>query len=132
MKTIARFALATVALASGSMLPTLPASAQRNTNVLIVYGNDPCPTSNGEEITVCARRPEGDRYRIPPQFRKTDPLYNQTWADRAQSIEYAGASGTMSCSPAGSGGTTGCMRQIQDRWRAERQQIAEDAPVIEP
>ena len=69
-----------------------PASAQSE-RTLIIYGTDRCPTSNGEEIVVCVRRSENDRYRIPPELRKSDPLYNKRWADRAQSLEYVGASG---------------------------------------
>ena len=30
---------------------------------LVVYGDDPCPRSAGDEIVVCARRPENERYR---------------------------------------------------------------------
>ena len=37
---------------------------------LIVYGEDPCPQSEGEEIVVCARRPESERYRIPKKLRE--------------------------------------------------------------
>ena len=95
-----------------------PAEAQRNERVLIVYGNDPCPTSNGEEIVVCARLDESERYRIPEPLRGTrDQPADSAWSSRARSIEYVGASGTMSCSPVGAGGFTGC---TQEMWRAAR------------
>ena len=39
-------------------------------NQLIIYGDDPCPeSSDPNEITVCARLPDADRYRVPPSLR---------------------------------------------------------------
>jgi hypothetical protein len=91
---------------------------------VIVYGDDPCPRSEGEEIVVCARLSERDRYRIPLELR-SDPMapQNQSWANRAKSIEYVGRSGTDSCSPVGGGGFTGCFAQIARAAKAERQAL---------
>jgi hypothetical protein len=88
---------------------------------VIVYGDDPCPTSDTGEILVCARLPDGDRYRIPKELR-TDPNDPrvQSWANRAQSIEYVGRSGTESCSPVGAGGFTGCFEQMARAAKEER------------
>jgi hypothetical protein len=97
----------------------VPAEAQRTERTLVIFGDDKCPTSSGQEIVVCVRRSENERYRIPPQFRKTDPLYNQTWADRAESLEYVGAAGPQSCSPVGAGGASGCFNEIVRKARAE-------------
>ncbi|HWW64476.1 MAG TPA: hypothetical protein VNZ43_06930 [Sphingomonadaceae bacterium] len=116
MKTIAA---AFAALILGLGFAAAPAQAQRSQRTLVIYGNDKCPTSNGEEIVVCVRRSENERYRIPPQFRKSDPLYNRTWADRAESLEYVGASGPQSCSPVGPGGASGCFKEIVRKARAE-------------
>ncbi|MFN3458776.1 MAG: hypothetical protein ACK4Z8_14475, partial [Novosphingobium sp.] len=38
-------------------------------NQLIVYGDDPCPKSEGNTITVCARKDEQERFRIPKPLR---------------------------------------------------------------
>lgn len=97
--------------------------AQERVNALIVYGNDPCPRGNGDEIVVCARKPEGERYRIPESVRidPNDPA-NRTWADRAVSLEYAGRTGIGSCTPVGPGGSTGCLSQILHQAREERRQ----------
>ena len=53
---------------------------------VIVYGDDPCPPNTGDEIMVCARLPDRDRYRIPEELR-TDPnsASVQSWANRARS-----------------------------------------------
>jgi len=101
-----------------------PAAAQSADRVLIVYGDDPCPTSgSGEEIVVCARKPESERYRIPKELRAPSPSSaNASWASRATSIEYAGRSGTNSCSPSGAGGWTGCYGEILRQAREEKAQ----------
>lgn len=116
-----------VALASG--LAASEAPAQRNERVLIVYGNDPCPTSNGEEIVVCARRPENDRYRIPEELRPTSKGA-PTWSERAKSLEYVGASGVASCTPTGAGGWTGCWSQLMRQAREERKARKETATTV--
>ena len=88
-----------------------PASAQdpgEKVNQLIVYGDDPCPPSTGEEITVCARKDESERYRIPEILRgDPDNPKNEPWTERVQAYETVGATGIASCSPVGSGGATG-------------------------
>jgi hypothetical protein len=99
--------------------PLYPADPR--VNQLIIYGDDPCPQSSDEEIIVCARLPENDRYRIPPTVRDdpNDPR-RQSWANRALELSYLGRAGTDSCSPTGPGGFTGCFNQIVQQARAER------------
>ena len=46
-----------------------PAAAEEKISQVIVYGNDPCPSGGADEIVVCARKPEGERYRIPERLR---------------------------------------------------------------
>lgn len=88
---------------------------------VIVYGDDPCPPSTGDEIMVCARLPDKDRYRIPQELR-TNPndASVQSWANRARSIETVGASGINSCSTAGAGGFTGCFAKLARQAKEER------------
>jgi len=104
-------ALAILALAAAGSIVT-PVQAQRNERVLTVFGSDPCPSSNGEEIVVCRRMPEAERYRIPEELRKTEGRGNETWGDRAATLEYVGKSGVNSCSTSGPGGASGCFRQL--------------------
>src|SRR5581483_9469844 len=68
-----------------------------------VYGNDPCPRGHGDEIVVCAREPESERYRVPKRLREARKN-GEAWGSRASSLEYVGASGIQSCSPSGAGG----------------------------
>lgn len=113
MKALFRTSIASLALAVSA--PSLgqstigPALPDEKINQLIVYGDDACPESKGDEIVVCARLGEAERYRIPTSLRN-DPndLGNQAWSERVMAYEYVGASGTMSCSPSGAGGFTGC------------------------
>jgi hypothetical protein len=118
-----RLLLAVAALAAAGFAPTAVSAAPREerVNALIVYGNDPCPRGNGNDIVVCARKPETERYRIPPNLRSdpNDPA-NQAWANRAQSLEYVGRGGIGSCSTVGPGGWTGCFNQLLSLAREVR------------
>ena len=108
---------------------TSPALAQQMDRVLTIYGTDRCPTnSSGEEIVVCARRPEGERYRIPKELRTSPEIApnNQSWAARAEGLTAVGAStGTGTCSAVGSAGQTGCFAQRARAAKAERKANAQ-------
>lgn len=117
-------ALAGAAFATASlMLPTAPALAQNKSKIseIIVYGTDPCPRSTDDEIVVCARKSETERYRIPERFRSGGSLQSrQAWAVRARSFETVGATGINSCSPVGPAGFTGCLGQLTKQAFQER------------
>ena len=87
-----------------------------------VYGEDPCPPSTGDEIVVCARQPEEERYRIPPAFRdRRDRLSEEAWGARAEQLEEASRpERPNSCSVVGSGGMTGCAAEWTRQWYNER------------
>ena len=117
------FALCLSALAP--LLAALPAQAQatadeEKVNLVIVYGEDKCPESTPDMITVCARKNEGERYRIPEPLRESVSPQNESWTNRVQAYETVNASGTMSCSPAGAGGWTGCSGKLIDQAYAEK------------
>lgn len=95
-------------------------NGQDRVNMLIVYGNDPCPKSSGNEITVCARKDESERYRIPKQFRGTPSREDESWTSQVRQYETVGATGTGSCSPVGAGGWTGCMNKFLSDAYAEK------------
>ena len=90
-------------------------------NQLIVYGKDPCPESSGNEITVCARKDESERYRIPEVLRETKTPDSEAWNNRVIAYETVGATGTLSCSPVGAGGSTGCLNKLIAASYAEKQ-----------
>lgn len=109
--------------AHGQEAPAPVTGGERITQV-IVYGDDPCAVGTGDEIVVCVRQSESERYRIPSNLRG-DPNapQNQAWLNRAKAIEYVGRSGTNSCSPVGAGGFTGCFAKIAADAKAERKQL---------
>ena len=123
------FALAALAASSAPAQPpqvpvpnASPPAAEPRINQVIVYGDDPCsPSRDPNEITVCARLPEADRYRIPPNLRDNpNAPANQSWSNRATELAYVGRTGTDSCSTSGPGGFTGCLNQIINHAQAER------------
>ena len=105
-----------------------PAIAQASPNVaeVIVYGTDPCPRSTDDQVVVCARRPESERFRIPERYRQTGSKQaREAWAVRSKSIETVGATGINSCSPVGPAGYTGCLTKVIKQARQERREDAE-------
>jgi len=113
---IAPFALAAVTALSA------PAAAQDDTRVnqLIIYGEDECPRSSADEITVCARLDESERYRIPPDLRTSNDPANQPWTARVKSFEAVGAFGPLSCTATGLGGELGCTAKMIEAAYAEK------------
>jgi hypothetical protein len=127
VRAIFKMSLTAVAMMSSIQLQAQDAPASQpgdeKINQLIIYGDDQCPESKGDEIVVCARMGEADRYRIPSSLRAdpNDPR-NQATSERIKSYEYVAASGTMSCSPSGAGGFTGCGLQEINKAYAEKAQ----------
>lgn len=133
-QTVPRHPIAFSAIAM-SLLPAAlalvsPAAAQdadsvgggERVNQLIIYGDDPCPTSTGDEITVCARKNESERYRIPEPLRGSDSPQNDAWNNKVMAYETVGKTGIQSCSPVGAGGSLGCTQKMIDAAYAEKAQ----------
>ena len=103
---------------------TVPAAAQDDAgdrvNTVIVYGDDECQESSADELVICVRMNEEERYRIPEALRQSDSPANQAWSNRVQSFEAIGDFGPLSCSPVGAGGELGCLSQIIEAAYAER------------
>ena len=120
--TLLALAISPLALLCGAA-PALAQSDGEKINQLIIYGDDVCPQSSEAEITVCARKGEAERYRIPEVLRG-DPLSpkNEAWTDRVEAYETVGAQGIASCSPVGSGGATGCMAKLINTAYAEKRE----------
>jgi hypothetical protein len=123
-------ALAMSLLISSPLAPAAIARAPERESTVVVYGDDPCPRANGDEIVVCARRPEEERYRIPRRIRERQPT-ETSWASRVESLEEVSRAGRPgSCSVVGSFGQTGCTQALIRQWYAERRaKAAEDAGV---
>jgi hypothetical protein len=106
-----------------------PAVAQTDNAIseIIVYGNDPCPRSTDDQVVVCARKPEAERYRIPEKLRPSGSRQQkEAWANKARVLETVGDTGTNTCSPVGPGGFTGCLTKVIREARTQQRQQAED------
>ena len=115
-------------IALGVAATAMPVAAQtpvdtgdESYNMVIVYGDDACPASDDGTIVVCARQAESERYRIPEALRFTDGPQAEAWANRVERLEMVGAFGTLSCSPAGAGGMTGCTQKMINDAYADKE-----------
>lgn len=113
------------AAAGFATLAFAPQAAAQNSvqnGVLVIYGNDRCPTNaSGEEIVVCVRRDEGERFRVPKELRELEVTPdNRSWAARLDDTMRVGDTGIGSCSTVGPGGQTGCFGQAAAAAKAER------------
>lgn len=114
-----------------------PANAQAQPsgdriNEIIVFGSDPCPRSTDDEVVVCKRVGEEERYRIPERLREGGSLQQrQAWAQKVRSIERVGRTGIQSCSPVGPAGYTGCMEQMIRQAREESDEAIDQSTVPE-
>jgi hypothetical protein len=120
---MSRFLLAAALIATSTLaLPaSAPAQNAAQNGTLVIFGNDRCPTNaDGDEIVVCVRRPEGERFRIPQELREAAPdRENESWAARAQTVLGANDNGIGSCSTVGPGGQSGCFVRNATAGRAE-------------
>jgi hypothetical protein len=126
----AAWSVAALAAASAAAVTLVPAPAsaqgaqQEKVRRLVVYGRDPCPRAeSGDDIVICARRPETERYRIPRELRDSaaeDDPESTSWAARAEALEYVGRTGIQSCSTVGPGGVSGCWNEMVRAWRRDR------------
>src|SRR5205085_8457267 len=107
-------------------LPT-PAFAQAGQSTIVIYGNDPCPSSY-----ICIRKGESERYRLPPsQNPQGTRQQRQSWAKKSQQLMSVGNTGTMQCSPVGPGGYTGCLTQeINQAKQDAREQQQQNTPPL--
>jgi len=119
-----RLLIALIAAPAGLAALSLPAAAQDNpgdrVNTVIIYGDDECPQSSADEITVCARLDESERFRIPERLRQSEDPANEAWANRVQAFEAVGDFGPLSCSTVGTGSELGCTPQLIEAAYAER------------
>ena len=132
MSRLPSLTLATAALILPTLAVPTPALAQR-VNEIIVYGTDPCPRSTDDEVVVCARKPESERFRIPENLRQGGSLQSrQAWANRAIAFETYGKTGINSCSPVGPAGFTGCSQQlVSQAFKERREEVTGTTPPEE-
>jgi hypothetical protein len=92
-------------------------------------GDQKCPASNGNEIVVCSTLDQP--YRIPKSLRDDKPVaaQNQSWVNRAATMDQVGrvAGGLPdTCSAVGTGGQSGCFLSRNQAYAAERRAPASE------
>lgn len=117
---------ATSPLPAQTMLKPAPTDTSLPRQKLVtVYGTDACPKqTDPDEIIVCSRRPDEERFRIPPTVR-TDIKPDGAFEGGNRKALLGDASGSAggsigSCSAVGPGGGIGCNQAMQNQYRAER------------
>jgi hypothetical protein len=115
----ALIALPAMASAQDAQVDTPP---QRIRSVTLT-GDQACPKSSGTEIVVCSTLDQP--YRIPKSLRDEKPIaaQNQSWVNRAATMDQVGrvAGGLPdTCSAVGTGGQSGCFLQRNQAYAAER------------
>lgn len=125
-----QYRLGTALLISLAALMATSADARSRTDTnapskvysLVVYGDDPCPQGQGDEVVVCARKPESERYRIPKPLReKPEVAGGPGWGSQVAGMEDVQRQYIPgSCSVIGSNGFTGCTQAMLKQWFAER------------
>ena len=130
--TLSTAAAALVGVGLAATPAMLPAQAGSRIAEIEVYGNDPCPRSTDDQVVVCARKPEAERYRIPEKMRGVGSYQSrQSWANRALQVETVGRTGINSCSPVGPGGWTGCTQQlINQAFKENREDRRANTPDL--
>lgn len=97
--------------------------------VLVLYGNERCPTdAGGNEVVVCVRRSAAEQFRVPKELREFQVTpQNESWAKREVATTSAGVgvSSIGSCSVVGPGGQTGCFAQAARAAKAENKARSE-------
>jgi hypothetical protein len=121
--SLGALALAALAVFPADAAAVQDAPPQREVRV-IVYGDDPCPVaSSPDEIVVCGRQAEDERYRIPRALRdrRERRAGGTAWGARAEDLEDAQRdSRPNSCSVVGTGGQTGCAAALVRQWYRDR------------
>ena len=96
-------------------------SAPERESTILIYGDDACPPSTDNEVVVCARRPEEERYRIPRNLRRSGQRQEQAWGARVESLEEVSRDmRPNSCSVVGTYGQSGCLQAMIRQWFNER------------
>ncbi len=113
------------------IVPT-PARAQVQDQVVTVYGNDPCPSSNGQEIVVCRRAPDRERFRIPQALRDSEAAPQALGGTALAAVQTTGGTGAQvqSCNAIGAGVNAGCLQKQTDAWKAQKRAEAKEAATI--
>jgi hypothetical protein len=106
-------------------LPAAPAAAQSRDRIIDVYGDEKCPSDNGQQIVVCRHHDAQEKFRIPKDLRDEEPAPQARGGNvnAVSAVNSTGGTGTMqvgSCNTIGAGVNAGCDKQRNANWKAEK------------
>jgi len=109
-----------------------PATAQGADRIIDIYGTEKCPSSNGQDIVVCRKHPETERYRIPKDLREQAPASQAVGNNGLAAVNSTGGTGVQinSCNSIGAGVAVGCVKQEADAWKADQRAQKKDEEGI--
>lgn len=116
------------ALALPAAAQTAPSDPPKKIRSVTLVGDERCPPpATPDEVVVCARLSPDEQYRIPKELRNEGPVevQRQSWAAKTDRMdEVAREAGGLpdTCSPAGTGGQTGCNKVMMERYAEDRRQ----------
>ena len=115
-----------IAISGFTPQPIYAEATPERFSVLITYGEEECPEAEGDEIVVCANRPESERYRIPKELRQKredEKAISHSWTSTVElHDEVSRTERPNSCSVVGTNGFSGCQRAMIRRWFAEQRE----------
>lgn len=90
--------------------------------MVTVFGDDPCPASNGQEIVICRHAARNEQFRIPQQLRESEIAPQALGGTAVAAVQTTGgtASQVQSCNAIGAGVSAGCVKKEADAWRAQQ------------
>lgn len=121
-----RFLVPLIAISGLIAQPLYAEANPERFSVLIAYGEEECLEAEGDEIVVCANRPESERYRIPKELRQQredEKAISHSWTSTVElHDEMSRVERPNSCSVVGTNGFSGCQRAMIRRWFAEQRE----------
>ncbi len=104
---------------------------QRIRSITLKKG-EKCPQSSADEVVVCSSLDQP--YRLPKGLRdRPIPAANQSWVNRAQTVDEVGrvAGGLPdTCSPVGTGGQSGCALATARAYAADKRAAVRDEASV--
>jgi hypothetical protein len=125
MRRLLILTLALSGAAGTQFAAPMPALAQISQDrVVDVYGDEKCPSSNGQQIVVCRHHDIQEKYRIPKDLRDSElaPQAAGGNTNALSAVNTTGGTGVQiqSCNAIGSGVNAGCTKSQLDNWKAQQ------------
>ena len=132
MRSLLLVALAVTGTLGVAGLAARPALAQQADRIIDTYGDEKCPSSNGQEIVVCRHHDIQEKYRSPKELREQAPAAQAVGNNGLAAVNSTGSTGVQinSCNTIGAGVAVGCVKQEADAWKAAQRAQKKDEEGI--